>query len=616
MFEFLRGRLPSAVWLLSMAVFALGGLGSCTWKSNVQPSVLVILVENLGFNAVSCGESADFEPGSGFQVFCEESVRFTHAYTPSLMSQATIASIMTARSPHEHGVRHNGAQALAARELTLAEAALLNGFRTSFYSGGPPVFRRSGINQGFEVFDDSISVNYKRLYRPADEIVSLFLNWQENEASKRRFLSFLYLPDAQLIDVPTTNQLGELRPSSYESQIDVIDEALGDLAKELKRRKVWENTDIFLVGLNGNPEDSRPSEMPAMDLFSDRTRTTLMVKPARKKRETPFNWKIDANVSLVDIGVTLYELVGAKLPMGRSQRAVAPVSLRSVMTGPQPDWPEDREILSESAWSSWRGLGGVRAALRKGPFLYFFDEHDRLFNTLTDNFEVMPLPRKEDLPASTRAAMARFLEEIGFSAWQPVSRLEVEKAALGRELWRSRNPDAETLAAFRQLQKRNPEDLELRGWRALIALRQGDWKDLKAAAGQPITQPLWAFVAAKNLGEKIAPPNDPCLAFLKPDGDRRVSKECAHGGIRDLADWANESLPEDERNRAMESFMRFYLVQALETRVAEYNQVAGRIWDTPLKVENPEEDELILALPEMKKVRAIVRARLTADRSR
>lgn len=572
------------------------------------------MVENLGFNAFSCGDGTDFEAGSGFQVFCDESVRFTHAYTPSLMSQATIASILTARSPHEHGVRQNDGQFLPARETILPEAALAQGFRTSFFSGGPPVFRRSGINQGFETFDDSFQVNYKKLYRPATEMVSLFLTWMENEASRKPFLSFVYLADPQFIDVPTTNELGELRENSYHSQLDVVDEALGILVRELKNRKRWDETDIFLVGLNGNPADSRPSELPVMDLFSDRTRTLLMIKPARKKREGPFNWKIDANVSLVDLGVTLYELIGVPLARSRDLRPVAPVSLNTVLKGPEPDWPEEREILSESAWTSWRGLGGIRAALRKGPFLYFFDEHDRLFNTLTDSFEVLPLPRKEDLPASTRSSMARFLQSLGYSAWKPVSPLEVDKTALGRELWRARKPDAETVAAFRKLVKRFPDDPELRGWQALFALKQNDWKDLKAAAGKLDSQPVWAYVAAKNLGEKAVLPADPCLAFLAPGSQRRVGRECEKPGVRDLVDWSNETLPEGDRTRSMEAFMRFYLQQTLENRVAEYNEVAGRTWDTPVEVRSPELIDLLLSLPEMRKVRAVVRARLAADK--
>ena len=606
-----------------MATIAVAG---CTWSTPSEPSVLVIMVENLGFGSINCGDDADFEVGSGFQVFCEQSVRFTHAYTPSLLTQPTIASILTAKFPYENGVRHNGAQFLSAHEVTVAEAALPRGFRTSFFSGGPPVLRRSGINQGFEIFDDHLKVNYKHLYRSAQEIVSLFLNWQDRDAQKKKFFSVLYLADAAFIDAPTTNELGELRESSFKGQIDVIDGAVGRLVREMKKRKIWENTNVFLVGLNGNPADSREGEIPAMDLYSDGARTTLMVKPARKKRDGEFNWKIDANISLTDIGVTLYEMVGAPLTRTQLLKPAAPVSLRSVLNGPEPDWPQDREILTESAWTSWQGIGGIRAALRKGPFLYLYDERDRLYNTLTDNFESMPLPRLDDLPASTRASMSRFLNKIGFYPWSPVPKLEVDREALGKELWRSRIPDSETIGEFRHLLAKYPDDGELTGWRALLAMRQGDWKDLKVAAGPPnppvrpdgtprVHHALWAFVANVNLGDKTAVvPDDPCLTFLKPGGERRVGKECLQSGVHDLADWANESLPVAERDRAMESFIRFYLDDALEIRVAEYNQVAGRVWDTPRRIEEPAEYELIMALPEMRRIRTIARARLDADR--
>src|SRR4051812_44820860 len=74
-------------------------LASCSLNSSPQPSILVILVENLRFGSFSCGEGSESGRPQGLRAFCDEAVRFTHAYTPSVLSQATIASIITAKYP-------------------------------------------------------------------------------------------------------------------------------------------------------------------------------------------------------------------------------------------------------------------------------------------------------------------------------------------------------------------------------------------------------------------------------------------------------------------------------------------------------------------------------------
>jgi hypothetical protein len=592
-------------------------LGSCSWQTNKRPSIIVILVENLGFNAFSCHEGV--EPGrvSGFQVFCDEGVRFTHAYTPSLMSQATIASILTAKYPHEHGVRHNGAQALSAREVTVAEAALQRGYSTAFFSGGPPVWRRNGLSQGFEVFDDNILVSQKRLYRSSTDVVMSFLNWLINDSAGGRFLAFLSFSDLQFIDAPTVNEFGEIRESSYQSQVEEVDEALGILISELKDKKLWNSSDIFLVGLDSSLAEARSAEAPLMNLFSESTRTTLMIKPARKPKDEVQGVKVDANVSLVDVGVTLFDLLGVKLPKSTlpSAEALNPVTLRSVMTSGEPDWDEDRLVLSESGWAQWRGLGAIRAAIRQGLYLYLFDERDRLFNTLTDSAEILPLPRGEDPVTVERWRFRRLLDDLGYRPWVPLSPEILEKLSLGRDLWRDRSPDLDTTNRLINLSAQNPENAIYRGWRAVLAIRQGDWKELKdAGQGKAFQNPVWSYVASRNMGEKVPVPDEPCLSFLKEGSHGSVTKTCSEEMIKDLLIWMDSKSPETERTRAMESFLRTYSAKALAARIAEHNQVAGLAWDTTSRMEGPEMIDLIISLPEMRKARPFIRSRMAADR--
>lgn len=528
------------------------------------------------------------------------------------MSAATVSSVLSARYPTQHGVRNNGSHFLSAKIETAAEAALRQGFRTSFYSGGAPLWRKSGINQGFEVFDDFVLPSLKSLYRPASENIRLFLSWQDAEVSKNRFFSILFLNDLQFPKTPTTNELGEIRESSYRSQLEELDESLGHLVKNMKQRKIWDNTHVFLVGVNSYSSESRKNEFISTNLFSERTHVAVMLKPARKVRETPFNWKIDTNVSLVDVGVTLFDLIGVPVEVGSGFLPV--VSLKNVLSSPKPDWSDDRLILSESGWAEWRELGPIRYAARKGSFLYLHQIPMRFFNTLADRLEAAPLSEDDPRYGELKKDLAEPLYNRHYPLWPGIDLLVREKLELGEELWQGDLPRPETFEFLNLMLRKYPKDSQLRGWSAQWALRREQWSELKKIAEQPF-ESSWNFVAEKNLPETktssktgskpIVAPDDVCLKYLTVAASERaaVLRDCALPEVKELIASSDQGSP--QRQRALETFSRLYKRKVTDGLIQELSYASGLTWDTPLALPNgPQVVDLILALPENKKLRA------------
>jgi hypothetical protein len=381
-------------------------------------------------------------------------------------------------------------------------------------------------------------------------------------------------------------------------------------------------------------EEARP-----FMLNSGSTRVTLMVKPARLKRETPLNWKIDVGVGLADVGATLFDLIGK--PLAPSDEHAAAVSLRSALQGPQPDWDGERLIVSESAWTAWRGSEGVdgvspeiRFALREGPYLFLNDSTSQLFDTFTDNLEVSPVPESDTRSSKVRAEFRAFLKPIAPRAWRSPDRVVIEKLELGRELWRARTPRPETLAELKALSRRFPGDEQLLGWRAIWAIRLGNWAELKAAAKQATDKKVdpsddqsvsfnrngrvWAYVAARNLGEKAEPPGDPCFEFVREKAmpAHLVPKSCSADGLMELLSWRDDSASAASRDRAMQEFLRKYLSKTLASRISEANYVVGLAWDVSIpRLNGPDQVDLALALPEFRKLRSTVLRRVANESS-
>lgn len=357
-------------------------------QNQTPPSVLVIAIEDLSSTDIPCTSERFTENlDSGFRTLCQESVRFTHAYTTSLMSAAGMASLFTGQYPLQHELRHN-AQFLKPQVRTVAEIAVEKNYRTAFFSGGAPLLRKTGLNQGFEVFDDEIVPFPELIFRPVKVTMARYFQWLEQNISSSTF-SILYLPDLIFTQIQTQSKTGEPRAFSFDSQLEEVDERLHHLFQKLKQSGKWSQTHIFVVGLTGNSQSEREGELGPLNLHSENSQVALFIKPAGPQRDADRAWTIDANVSLADLGATLVEILTQSKPITSEQPQV--MSLLPQLYDFREKIPQDRTIYIETAWPLWRYDLPVRYALVKDKHIWIYDSETKIYNSLLDNFELNPM---------------------------------------------------------------------------------------------------------------------------------------------------------------------------------------------------------------------------------
>ena len=589
-------------------------LSGCGWGGKRQPSILVIAVEYLGYNSFTCGagEEQNDRDFGGFATFCEESVRFTHAFTPSVMSQASLASVMTARYPFEHGVWHNGSQYLSSHFKTAPEFAIEKGYRTAFFSGGPPVWRKSGLSQGFEVFEDNVKPGLVHPHRPVLENIREFLGWWRRAALNKPFFSFIYIPDLQFPEITTTNSAGEIRERSATSQLKEVGESLGTLIKALKSARRWDDTTVFLMGLNAKPRISRPGELETFSLYSETTQVALYIKPARKRRDLGLEWKIDKNVSLVDVGATLYDLLGVEVPPSAEKRLEV-ASLKNVLEKPEVSWNQDRILMLESGWPQWRGVGGSRFSLRKGHYFVLYDRQPKIFNTLIDRQEISPLSKRDPLYRSLQRDILTYLQDKGFLPWTSLPNQLVEKLEVAKGVWNFAGRSDQARQQLLLVSKRRSWDRQLWGWKAILALEEKNWKWLKGL-GKSGGHNLWEYVAEKNMGNEVYLSDRGCEAvFLH--GTKRFRtpnpQECEDDLLLSLLRWVQSS-GGSRRAVAKDIFLRQYVQEKIEQGIGRWNFVNSLNWDVNVEIPGePILTDLFLALPQNSKFAAIAESRIS-----
>ena len=138
-------------WLL-VAVL-LGGLTGC--RSEVErPSLLIFLtVDTLRADRLSAlGGSLGLTPN--LDALAEESIVFTAAYAPTSLTVPSVSAMMTGRYPSELGIWRNDS-VIPDSTPTLAGELKSRGWRTFAVVGNSVLRRGSGMEAGFDHYDDS-----------------------------------------------------------------------------------------------------------------------------------------------------------------------------------------------------------------------------------------------------------------------------------------------------------------------------------------------------------------------------------------------------------------------------------------------------------------------------
>lgn len=616
-----------------MTMLAVGQFG-CGSKEPARTSYLIVAVDRLGVGFNVCPSESDDASGSGFGEICREGVRFTHAFTTSTLSAPAMGSILTGHYPYRNGLRHNGSGelgALSAAAETLAETALQSGYRTLFVSGGAPLLRRTGLHQGFEVFDDNIQPSAQRMHRPAREVTEIFQRWLEgrlrlDDRSRSRtvsdpFLAVLHLADLQAPWNPAPDESGRVRESTVRAQLEEIDETLARLWTYLRRNHLWDSTMIVLVGLQGEASDSRHGEIPALDLHSDMTHVTLLVKDAisptadmRQKElptgQTGYKWSpnsssFDVNVSLADIGMTLFERVAPESSQMFEGEEVR--SLADALKGPGEhleEWRKlDRAILSESAWGRWQLDSSlpIRLAIRKGPYLYIHDSaqsSSSLYNTLTDAFEVSPLPKRNSKTMELREAFSSLASSLGYQEFPGVTAQQILEDRWARAFFSRR--------------------LGIRPGEGAPHVTETDQQRLEILAEDQPHLRTWLTLQNWESGSKTPAPSV-CSQFVfeanqagmvSSGFEIELARVCPFRGAKEIARWMR--LPEGlDRTRAMDQLVRYDQQRLTGVRVAEASHALGRIWETGTARRRELEGlEVLLAQPEANRLRVQLMRRL------
>ncbi len=339
------------------------------------PDIVLVTIDTLRADHLHCYGN-DLIRTPAIDGLANDGLRFTHAFTPSPITNTSHVSILTGLLPSSHGVT-DFATPLDASHSTLAQLLKEHGYHTAAFIGAVILDSNSlapGLNRGFDFYDNFPQTpvaksRWGRLERRGMDVVQHAKDWLDRNPSGPHFIWIhLYDPHDPYEPPPPFEQLYKSHP--YDGEIAYADSALGNFLDYLKKREAYDPSLVILTGDHGEGLGEHGEDTHGTFLYDSTIHVPLIVKlPGNRSAGKT----IDAQVRTVDIVPTVLQVLHVSAP-----DALDGASLLALSSG---DNAPERPAFGQTDYPlhfGWSPLRSVRASnykLIEAPRPELYDLH-------------------------------------------------------------------------------------------------------------------------------------------------------------------------------------------------------------------------------------------------
>lgn len=219
---------------------------------SADANLLLITIDTLRTDRLSC-YSPKYVRTPAIDALAAKGALFERAFAHTPTTLPSHANILLGMTPLYHGVSENSKSRVADAFLTLAEHLKGNGYATGAFVGAFPLDSRFGLDQGFDVYDDSFptqsDLGYFFAERKAENVITPARDWLFRQ--KGKWFCWIHLWDPHAPYRPPEPFQGRFQKDPYSGEVAYVDAELGKLFSELQKRGGWERTLVVLTADHG-----------------------------------------------------------------------------------------------------------------------------------------------------------------------------------------------------------------------------------------------------------------------------------------------------------------------------------------------------------------------------
>jgi len=316
---------------------------------------------------------------------------FDDAYSQCPLTLPSHTSLLSGRLPLHHGVRDNIGYTVAPNERTLAARLKAAGYATGGAVSSYVLRHQTGIDRGFDFFDDAIEVagtgdSLSESQRDGRVTVDALAGWIDAHADQPIF-AFLHLYEPH---APYTPPPSHTMAQPYDGEIAYADELVGRLVDRLNARGLFDRSILAVVSDHGEGLGDHGEAEHGLLLYREALRVPLIIRLPGGRRGGS---RIGGAAGLVDVAPTLLDLVGAPSDGVDGQSLVSALASRRV---------PDRTVYSETLYPRLHFGWSDLASAVDGRYHYIRAPQPELYDTNAD-------PAERDNVAAAKATVASSL---------------------------------------------------------------------------------------------------------------------------------------------------------------------------------------------------------------
>jgi choline-sulfatase len=383
--------IPRPLRACAFALLGSGLLGCPDRSAPARPNLVLITLDTVRADHLGCyGDREAVTPW--LDRLAGEGVRFANASSAAPLTLPSHTTLLSGLLPPHHGLRDNGAGGLRPGTATLATALSGAGYHAGAFVGAFVLDHRFGLAPGFEVYDDEIDRDPRagavlEAERPGREVVDRALAWL-GKKDDRPFFLWVHLYDAHAPYTPPPAWAARHPGRPYDGEISAVDEQVGRILEELRRRGLDGRTVVAVAADHGEGLGEHGELTHGLLLYEPTLRVPLLVRApwALKPRvvETP--------VSLADLAPTLAGLLGKPFSGPLDGRDLS----RPLLAAREP---EGGEVYAETRYPATFGWSPL-AALRRRDLKYISAPRPELYDLRRDPGEAADLLARASNPSA------------------------------------------------------------------------------------------------------------------------------------------------------------------------------------------------------------------------
>lgn len=358
-----------------------------------------------------------------------DGVLFEQAYSHSPQTLPAHTSILSGELPFAHGVRDNIGFSVAADQRFLQHDLKDLGFATAGFVSAYVLRHQTGINRGFDVYDDALPAATPdrplgQVQRDGADTVAAARAWIDRQPSPT-FFAFVHIYEPHK---PYTPPKRFAAGDPYDGEVEHADEIVGQLLDHLRAKGLYDRATILLLADHGEGLGDHGEDEHGIFLYRETIRVPFVVKLPDARGA---GRRVAAPVQHVDVLPTILELARTSRSFrlqaeGSGGRSLVPVLTESGNLPPASIYSESLSPRYHFGWSELYALTDDRYRLIRAP-------RDELYDLQRDPGERTSIAgERAQVRTAMRRALDAILEEVPVNAPTSVSDEDRRRlAALG-----------------------------------------------------------------------------------------------------------------------------------------------------------------------------------------